>query len=101
MKRDTKQTKNNETNENIFLFSFVSFFFVCFVSLFIFSRAITDHARSMQAIRSGSIFWRGLLPGAHTTRRSLSPPHGHRRPRAHRYNAVLIHLPVSVFDEDV
>ena len=33
MKRDTKQTKKNETNEKE-NFSFVSFFFVCFVSLF-------------------------------------------------------------------
>src|SRR5215510_309258 len=34
LKRDTKQTKNNETNENVLGFSFVSLFFVCFVSLF-------------------------------------------------------------------
>jgi len=41
-KRNTKQTKNNETNEKVKDFPFVSLFFVCFVFLFFLRRPQPD-----------------------------------------------------------
>src|SRR5499426_3711036 len=54
MKRDTKQTKKNETNEKRKIFSFVSLFFVCFVSLFI---SLPEHPQFIEkAAESGLNF---------------------------------------------